>query len=116
LKLLFDENLSPRLPHVVANEYPDMAHIRQVGLLGETDREIWSYARTHDFVIVSKDTDFRERSLIDGAPPKVVWLEVGNAGTAAIAFLLRQEQERIQMFEADATVSVLILSIGPRAV
>jgi predicted nuclease of predicted toxin-antitoxin system len=115
LKLIFDENLSPRLPHLVANEYPGSVHIRAVGLLGATDRQIWDYARAHQFVIVSKDTDFRERSFVDGAPPKVIWLDVGNAGTNAICFLLLQEIHRILAFESSAEASLLILSIGPRA-
>jgi predicted nuclease of predicted toxin-antitoxin system len=59
---------------------------------------------------------FRERSFVEGAPPKVIWLDVGNAGTAAIAYLLRQERQRIRAFEASQESSILILSIGPRAV
>jgi predicted nuclease of predicted toxin-antitoxin system len=51
-------------------------------------------ARTHGFVIASKDTDFRERVYVEGFPPKVIWLDVGNAGTAGIAALLRGERER----------------------
>ena len=43
----------------------------------------WEYAHKEGFAIVSKDTDFRERSYVEGAPPKVVWLDVGNAGTKA---------------------------------
>ena len=59
MKLLFDENLSPRLASVLANKYPDSAHVSDVGLLGATDRQIWSYARGNHYIIVSKDTDFR---------------------------------------------------------
>ena len=36
------------------------------------------------FAIVSKDSDFREGSFAEGHPPKVIWLAVGNAGTAEI--------------------------------
>jgi predicted nuclease of predicted toxin-antitoxin system len=116
VKLIFDENLSPRLARLLANEYPGSVHVRDVGLLGATDREIWAHARAHDFTIVSKDTDFRERSYVDGAPPKVIWLDVGNAGTTAIEFLLRQERQRVLTFGSATETSVLILSIGPRAI
>lgn len=70
--LLFDENVSPRLPLILANEYPGSAHVRHVGLLGATDQQIWIYARTNGFILVSKDTDFRERGFVEGAPPKVI--------------------------------------------
>src|SRR5687767_6551464 len=112
--LLFDENLSHKLVQALASDFPGSAHVRHVGLLGGTDEQIWIYARTHGFTIVSKDTDFRERSKAHGPPPKVVWLDVGNAGTTAIAYLLRQERQRIEDFEAEPVTSVLVLSIGPR--
>ena len=115
MRLLFDENLSPRLTHLLANDYPSSEHVRDAGLLGAMDRQIWEYARAHDFAIVSKDTDFRERSFVEGAPPKVIWLDVGNARTAAIADLLRQERRRVLTFEASQESTVLILSIGPQA-
>lgn len=100
----------------VAGEYPGSTHVRDVGLRGAEDQQIWDYARTHDFVIVSKDTDFRERSYVEGFPPKIVWLDVGNAGTAAIAALLRRERERVERFEMQEETSLLILSIVAGAV
>jgi predicted nuclease of predicted toxin-antitoxin system len=65
---------------------------------------------------VSKDTDFRERSFVEGFPPKIIWLDVGNAGTAAIAELHRSERERVERFAALEEASLLILPIGPSAV
>jgi len=65
---------------------------------------------------VSKDTDFRDRSFVEGFPPKIIWLDVGNAGTAAIESLLRRERARIERFERLQGTSLLILSIGPNAV
>lgn len=53
-------------------------------LLVVEDPQMWDYARNEGFAIVSKDTDFRERSHVEGAPPKIVWLDVGNAGTETI--------------------------------
>lgn len=85
VKLLFGENPSPSLVGLVREEYPESTHVRDCGLRGAPDRQIWAHARDSGFVIVSKDDDFRQRSLLEGAPPKVVWLQVGNAGTARIA-------------------------------
>ena len=58
MKLLFDQNLSPRLPRLLADLYPDSVHVRAIGLREATDSEIWEYAKQHGFVIVSKDSDF----------------------------------------------------------
>ena len=116
MKLLFDENVSPKLAELVGDEYPGSIHVRDAGLQGAGDLLIWEYARDHGFVIVSKDDDFRQRSFFEGAPPKVVWLQVGNAGTAAIAELLRGEAARLRTFESEDESALLILPVAPRAV
>ena len=48
--------------------------------LGErkTDAEIWQYAKLNDLVIITKDTDFYDRIILEGAPPKVIWIRLGN--------------------------------------
>ncbi len=53
MKLLLDENLSPRLVALLSDVYPDSQHVEDVGL-GETDdAQVWAYAETHGFAIVS---------------------------------------------------------------
>ena len=116
MKLLFDENVSPRLVIDLESDYPASAHAREIGLRGTEDRRIWDHASTHGFIIVSKDTDFRERSYVEGSPPKIIWLDVGNAGTSAIAQLLRSERQRVERFGGTEELSMLILSIGASAV
>ena len=66
MKLLFDQNLSPKLPRLLAKLYPSSAHVRDVGLRDASDSEIWQFAKTKGFVIVSKDSDFQQRSLLYG--------------------------------------------------
>lgn len=116
MKLLFDENLSHTLVGTLAHEFPGCAHVRNAGLRAAEDGQIWDHARTNGFVIVSKDTDFRERSYVEGFPPKIIWLDAGNAGTVAIAELLRRERQRMELFEKQDETSLLILSIGPSAI
>lgn len=69
MKALFDQNLPRRLVGMLAVEYPDSVHVTSVGLDTATDAEIWSYAGEHDFVIVSKDSDFRHLAFLHGPPP-----------------------------------------------
>ena len=116
MKLLFDENVSHKLSETLADVFPGSLHVRTVGLRGMEDRHVWEYARNEGFAIVSKDTDFRELGYVEGAPPKVVWLDVGNAGTKAIEQLLRREHERVGTFAESKESSVLILSLVQNAV
>jgi len=83
-----------------------------VGLHGRTDRDIWDWARSNGFAIVSKDDDFRQLSFLHGAPPKVLRLEVGNAGTDAIATLLVQGRSGIAAFGNASEDSLLILRLA----
>lgn len=110
MKLLFDENVSYRLVAALAKTYPGSAHVRDIGLLAAGDSAVWDHAREFDFVIVSKDNDFRQRSFVHGAPPKVIWLEVGNTGTDAIADVLRDNEAQIAAFERDEEASLLVLN------
>ena len=73
MKLLFDENLSPKLPRLLETLFPGSAHVRECGLKGFPDEDVWEYARANGFIILSKDSDFQQRSLLYGHPPKIVF-------------------------------------------
>ena len=110
MKLLFDENLSHCLVGQLGAEFPGSAHVRDAGLTSSPDADVWAYAATNGFVIVSKDTDFQQRALLHGHPPKVIWVRLGNCTTAAVAALLRSRLADIQAFVADPVASFLALS------
>jgi predicted nuclease of predicted toxin-antitoxin system len=96
LKLLFDQNLSRKLVTRLADIYPGSSHVQFHGLAEKTDTEIWQFARTNDFCIVTQDADFAERSRLYGSPPKIVWLRCGNVPTNQIEVLIRSGIEAIE--------------------
>jgi predicted nuclease of predicted toxin-antitoxin system len=109
MKLLFDQNLSPRLPRLLADIYPESIHVRDVGMLESADIDIWQYAKQNGFAIVSKDSDFQQWSLLYGAPPKFIWLRVGNCTRDRIENLLRKHSASIHTFEIDHNKAHLML-------
>jgi predicted nuclease of predicted toxin-antitoxin system len=109
MKLLFDENLSPKLPRLVGTTFADSQHVREIGFKGQTDEEIWAFAKTNGFTIISKDKDFYQRALLYGSPPKFVWLCLGNCTRDDLLFLIQRHEQDILAFET-STESVLILS------
>jgi predicted nuclease of predicted toxin-antitoxin system len=110
MRLLFDENPSPKLPDLLAAVFSGSAHVRESGLLGQTDEDVWEYARANGFTIVSKDSDFQQRSLLYGSPPKVVWLRIGNCTRQQLLQLILSHEQDFRAFEADPLESVLVLS------
>lgn len=112
MSLLFDQNLSWRLVRQLADIYPGSAHIRTLGLEHEPDDRIWARARADGLAIVSKDDDFRQRALVFGAPPKTIWVRLGNCSTAVVEDVLRRRLAEVRQFLAAAEESILILQ-GP---
>jgi len=109
VKLLFDENLSHHLVEALSDLYPGSTHVRNVGLEEADDRTIWSFAIEYDYVIVTKDSDFPERVLIEGGPPKILWLQLGNCSTAEIGALLRNAHREISEMGTSDEAALLII-------
>ena len=110
MKLLFDQNLGPSLCGGVADLFPGSIHVRDVGLARADDAVLWGYAADGDFVIVTKDDDFRQRSFLLGAPPKVVWVRLGNCRTADVLAVLRSRHADILEFGVAFGAALLVLS------
>ena len=109
MRLLFAENLSPDLSSLRALAFPQSAHVRSLGLVGADDIEIWAAAARQDFVLVTKDDDFRELAILRGAPPKVVVLGLGNCRTAEVVRFLESAKSMIEQFAGDPSASLLEL-------
>ena len=76
---------------------------------GEPDPVVWEYAKAHGYILVSKDSDFHERSLLHGHPPKVVWIRRGNCSVRHIELILRNKVTEIERLNADDELTYLIL-------
>lgn len=73
------------------------------------DTIVWDYARDNDFIIVSKDADMHDLSLVLGNPPKVIWLRLGNCSTRQVEESLRRDFDVVNLFYKDQYVSLLSL-------
>jgi predicted nuclease of predicted toxin-antitoxin system len=111
VRLLLDQNLSRRLVEALSADFPDSTHVVECSLDMSTDREVWDFAGKHGYVIVSKDSDFRQFAFLYGAPPKVIWVRTGNVTTTAIAELLQANRSRIEAFSTSPEESLLVLPL-----
>ncbi len=109
MKLLLDHNISHKLCAKLSDLYPESSHTRFLGFERAADPEIWFHARTHAFIIVTKDKDIGEFAVLKGAPPKVVWLRMGNCSTRSVEAALRANFEKISALAQDAERIVLEL-------
>jgi predicted nuclease of predicted toxin-antitoxin system len=96
MKLLLDENLSRRIVPFLQADYPDSTQIVLANMESASDLDVWRFARENDYVIVTKDSDFYDISLVLGAPPMVIWIKTGNVSKSAITNLLLQNCKQIE--------------------
>lgn len=109
MKLLFDQNLSHKLKNTLADLFPGSIHVREIGLQSSQDDEVWQYAKVNGFTIVTKDADFIDISLLNGFPPRLIWIRIGNSTTGSIAELLRKHGEKIKEMESEEGLGILTL-------
>ncbi|MEZ4670006.1 MAG: DUF5615 family PIN-like protein [Anaerolineae bacterium] len=73
MKLLLDNNLSPKLLSRLLSLYPDSSQVSLLELDRSSDLDVWTVARRESFCLVTKDADFNELVTTNGFPPKVIW-------------------------------------------
>ena len=107
MKLLLDQNLSRRLLPRLTSLFPQSSQVALLGLDRADDAEIWKLARKESFAIVTKDADFVELSLMQGFPPKIIWLNLGNVSNAEVTARLLAEADGIKSFLMNSAEGVL---------
>jgi predicted nuclease of predicted toxin-antitoxin system len=107
MRLLFDHHLSRKLVGRLENQFPDSSHVAFHRLADAEDVDIWDFAGREGYTIVTKDSDFNDLSALCGAPPKVIWVRIGNCTTAEAETVLRRYAHAIANFLAHGSERVL---------
>jgi predicted nuclease of predicted toxin-antitoxin system len=108
VKFLVDVNLPPRLCQWLGSHGHPATHLAELLALQMPDTEVWKRAATYGEVLVSKDGDFYERALIQGPPPQVLLVAVGNCGNDDLFKMLEVSWQRIEL-ELEAGARLLVL-------
>jgi predicted nuclease of predicted toxin-antitoxin system len=89
MKILLDANISWKLAKILSPIFGECVHVDLIGLdVPVSDIEIWNYALSNGYTIVTKDNDFVDLLKINGFPPKIVLLKTGNNSSMALTKLL----------------------------
>ena len=107
MNLLFDQNISFKIVKRVESFLPNSEQVKSLGLENKSDKEIWEYAKRHNFVIVTFDSDFYDFSIIWGSPPKIIWLRTNDQRTEAIVSLLKNHVVTINDFIENSEIACL---------
>ena len=113
MKLLLDQNLSYKLIADLESTFPGTSHVYPLGLDQSPDTEVREYAGQHAFTLLTKNTDLVDLCVLRGAPPKILWLRLGNCTTTLVRDVLMRNEPRILAFgenESDVVLSLFRLT------
>ncbi|MFL0681941.1 MAG: DUF5615 family PIN-like protein [Algoriphagus aquaeductus] len=107
MRLLFDQNISPKILKKGLWSDLEVQHVRFVGLEDSSDLEIFQFAKLNEFSIVTFDSDFFDLSLMKGFPPKIIWIRTGNLTTKSIFEIFLTHKNQINEFLENENSGVL---------
>jgi predicted nuclease of predicted toxin-antitoxin system len=87
--LLLDENTSPRIVRALWERQVDAVHIRDRGLLGAPDHEVWKFAKAERRTIVTiNGKDFRKLASDSPEHPGILVIPSGGSPDAQLKFIM----------------------------
>ena len=89
MKIWVDAQLSPHLAPWLNERFGVEAYsVRWLGYRDASDEVIFAAAREADAVVMTKDRDFLNLLDINGPPPRVIWITMGNTSNAHMRTVL----------------------------
>ena len=110
MKILFDQNISPKITKYLASSFLESKQVRHLGLENASDIDIFEFAKNNGFAIATFDSDYVDINTFRGVPPKVIWLRTGNLTTRAIVELFKSNSTAIELFLMSTTDEILELN------
>jgi predicted nuclease of predicted toxin-antitoxin system len=98
MRILLDQNLSFKLANKLKPIFGDVFHIKDFDLLNTKDSVIWQFAKTNNYSIISFDSDFYDISILNGYPPKIIWIRTFDQTSKNIEAILINFQKQIIQF------------------
>jgi predicted nuclease of predicted toxin-antitoxin system len=95
VKFLVDNQLPPALARFISQELGmEALHVVDVSLRESTDADLWSYASSNGFILISKDEDFV--TLYSKTPSaSLLWVRLGNCRRAFLLEVFKKHWRRI---------------------
>ena len=79
MRLLCDVHISYRIVNFLKQYTDQVLHVNNIlDKWYTTDQAICEYADMHDFIVVSKDKDFKHSHLVRLSPKKLLLVSLGN--------------------------------------
>lgn len=113
MKLLFDQNISPKILKKLPKEFENCSQVRFEQLENASDFKIFEFAKNKGYAVVTFDSDFVDINALHGTPPKIIYLNTGNLTTKSISDLILNNLLAIQHYLHSDTDDILELIKAP---
>ena len=111
MKLLLDANISWRLCKELTKQFGLCVHVNHTILQKPADDfEIWKYAKTNEFTIITQDSDFLSFFAGKGFPPKIILIKIGNNTKEEFLKVLLRYKNDIIDFSCDDSLGLFEIS------
>lgn len=110
LKFIIDTQLPPALKFIFMKHGLDAIHTTDFsrGHL-MNDKQIKEIAVKQNRIVVTKDNDFFENYFLSGAPPKVLFIEIGNSRNAELFRFIEEKIARVKKLFANNKCDLIVL-------
>ena len=93
------------------HDFPGSSQVVLLGMESASDKEVWQRAKSDGFVIVTRDADFQELSIVWGAPPQVIRLRTPNQSRSGVLKLLLDNKPTIESaLEVEGKASIELIA------
>jgi predicted nuclease of predicted toxin-antitoxin system len=109
MKFLCDVHISYKVAKFLSEIGFEAVHVNQILDRWNTkDKDICRYADENDFIVISKDYDFRNSYFIHGTPQKLIKINLGNISTKEVISTLSKILSSIEKLSANSSFLVEI--------
>jgi predicted nuclease of predicted toxin-antitoxin system len=96
MKILCDVHISYKVCNFFNDYNHRVVHVNQILNKSETkDSEICEYADKHDFIVLTKDLDFKNSFLLKLTPKKLIKINLGNISNIELIKILEENLDLI---------------------
>jgi predicted nuclease of predicted toxin-antitoxin system len=114
MKVLCDVHISYKVVRFLNNNQIETIHVNDILDSWFTkDKDICIHADNHNFIVFTKDSDFRNSHFLSQTPRKLIKLSLGNISTNQLIEILMENLENIRKICVNDT---FIIEINPNQI
>lgn len=107
IKLLLDQNLSPKTASFLRSLGWETRDIRELGKSGASDSEIYDLAKAEGWILMTFDLDFSRRFMADKQLPGLILLRIYPQTHEVLHPILRDFLQRVKPEDLEGAIATV---------